>query len=1125
MMRTIHVATLCIFLLLAPSLTHAQECGVIYVTPTGASSGVAGTKANPANLIYGLSLVTPTDNRVWVATGTYNISNALVIPSNAIIDGGFDANTWIKSNNPKSIIQRDASNVLPLPANALIGLNGANASNFSLHDLTIIIADAPAPQVSVYGIYLSGCSDYRIIRCEVITGDAGDGIDGQPGVTGTAGGIGANGLPGNGNEAPEPGGAGGAGGSGANNGGNGAPGGKWNSGNNTNGVAGQPGGCGGNGGATSGGGDCSCGNPFDGCPGNCGGPGSSGGSGQSGALGSSGAAGSAGGVVTGFFQAGGFGGNGTAGTDGCGGGGGGGGGGRQDCNLDAVGGSGGGGGGGSSGGTGGTGGSGGGSAFAIFLLNNGANGEVVDCNLQSGGAGAGGAGGGGGVGSTGGAGGTGVGGGPCGGAVGGTGGAGGVGGVGGNGGNGANGLSVALSQNGGTPATATNNNGVPGNPPAISVENPGCTNSEILFSSASSGSWDFGAGATPATSSGAGSISVLYNSTGRKDIVFSGTTFTEFVDIFRNQSSSTNTIANVNNPAVSGCPDTFSTTLVGTLYEWDFGATALPPTVAGANFQSAGVAFTTPGNYTIVVWVTTQCCGRVRDTLNITIQPNSLNITLAPSVNTICAGDDITYTATPAGYQSYDFYVNTTLAQSSASNTFIATNLAQGDSVRVIAFDGVCFTNPSSVHFPVVNPVPLVTLASSVADTICNGEPVTFTASPAGYLNYEFFDNGTSVHSSASEVYTTSSLAQGNSITVVATEAGCSSALSNAISIVVNPTPTITISVQSTGVCIGDNVTVTASPIGLTNYDFSVNGVSVQNSASETYSAVFNDGDVILVNGTLNGCVLQPSNSITMTVTPIPSVLLTRDAGPAICEGEEVTFTASPAGYDLYEFYDGTTVLQSSASNTFVTTALVNGNDITVIALENNCSSPASNSIATDVNPSAVANFTVDPLESDDLSTVFSFTNNSTNADAYQWSFGDGATATVTSPTHVYPDTGSYTVTLIATNQFNCNDTLERPNYITISQKPIIYVPNVFTPNGDGVNDVLHVQGSAIKRYKLHVFNRWGEMIFASENITDSWDGTYHGKELQPAVFAYDLFVEFTNRTIHRQQGSVTLLK
>jgi len=173
--------------------TTAQECGIIFVSPNGASSGVTGTRANPASLNHGLSLANATNNVLWLTTGTYTITHTLTIPSDVTIEGGFDPTPWIKSNATASIIDRTSANTLPPPANALVGLAGMNASNFRLQDLTVAVADAPASSpanpfgISFYVIYLNACSTYNIVRCVFTTGTASDGQRGQNGANGPAG--------------------------------------------------------------------------------------------------------------------------------------------------------------------------------------------------------------------------------------------------------------------------------------------------------------------------------------------------------------------------------------------------------------------------------------------------------------------------------------------------------------------------------------------------------------------------------------------------------------------------------------------------------------------------------------------------------------------------------------------------------------------------------------------------------------------------------------------------------------------------------------------------------------------------------------------------------------------------
>ena len=111
-MRNIYFAI--IVLLLVSITANAQECGVIYVSPNGAGSGVTGTKANPANLLHALSLVNSGNNKIYLATGLYTISNPITIPSDLTIEGGFNSALPIKVKIANGLIfsTRDEFNCL-----------------------------------------------------------------------------------------------------------------------------------------------------------------------------------------------------------------------------------------------------------------------------------------------------------------------------------------------------------------------------------------------------------------------------------------------------------------------------------------------------------------------------------------------------------------------------------------------------------------------------------------------------------------------------------------------------------------------------------------------------------------------------------------------------------------------------------------------------------------------------------------------------------------------------------------------------------------------------------------------------------------------------------------------------
>ena len=91
---------------------------------------------------------------------------------------------------------------------------------------------------------------------------------------------------------------------------------------------------------------------------------------------------------------------------------------------------------------------------------------------------------------------------------------------------------------------------------------------------------------------------------------------------------------------------------------------------------------------------------------------------------------------------------------------------------------------------------------------------------------------------------------------------------------------------------------------------------------------------------------------------------------------------------------------------------------------------------------------------------------------------------------------------------------------------PYIYVPNAFTPNGDGENDVLYVRGKNITKMYFAVFDRWGEKVFETEDQTVGWDGYYKGMQVDPAVYDFYLRIECVGgESSYFKKGNITLIR
>lgn len=525
----------------------------LYVSTTGTSFGM-GSKADPMTLSAALAAATP-GTIIKMATGTYHILNPIYLVSNITLEGGFkQGSAWDKTSLPgATIINRTTAN----PEGAanqqrLVAIYGNAVSNFRLQDITITTSSANLPGQSTYGIHLTSCFDYKIIRTQVFSGAAAAGAAGVDGNDGANGNDAVGGTVGQkDNYANVPGGRGGAGG-GAGAGNFGAGGINGNVGANGqasfNARAGGGGGGGGaggredtdprggNGGTGGGvnGGAAQTGGGVGGAYGDPGQDGTNGAIGVSGLSGSTGASGSFGSHVAGFWVPGS---QGSTGTDGAGGKGGvgGGGGGGQHCGFcdDGTGNGGGGGGGGGQGGAGGTGGRGGGSSFGIYLVTNGTAGIVDQSFINAGMAGAGGTGGAGGSGGLRGQGGLGASMFPTEIGEGGDGGDGGLGGNGGAGGAGRSGTAINIYVSSGTSLLVNNSSYNLAAQPVITVEDINSTNVSINYTSSASLTWDLGPGATPQVIVGM-NVATQYATQGRKEIVYGPNSYLGFTNINTN---------------------------------------------------------------------------------------------------------------------------------------------------------------------------------------------------------------------------------------------------------------------------------------------------------------------------------------------------------------------------------------------------------------------------------------------------------------------------------------------------------------------------------------------------------------------------------------------------------------
>ncbi len=174
------------------------------------------------------------------------------------------------------------------------------------------------------------------------------------------------------------------------------------------------------------------------------------------------------------------------------------------------------------------------------------------------------------------------------------------------------------------------------------------------------------------------------------------------------------------------------------------------------------------------------------------------------------------------------------------------------------------------------------------------------------------------------------------------------------------------------------------------------------------------------------------------------------------------------------------------------------------------------------VHPAPIAAFSFRP-DPPQTNRPVVFTNESRNDSARIWNFGDGSGSDEMRPSHLFMQTRTFDVCLIAISNKGCPDTACKEVQADYQQR--VAVPTGFSPNNDGNNDVLRVKGGPFAAMKFAVYNRWGQVVFQTTNVTEGWDGNYKGAPQPVDVYAYALTVTFMDGTTQTIKGNVTLLR
>ncbi len=431
----------------------------------------------------------------------------------------------------------------------------------------------------------------------------------------------------------------------------------------------------------------------------------------------------------------------------------------------------------------------------------------------------------------------------------------------------------------------------------------------------------------------------------------------------------------------------------------------------------------------------------------------------------------------------------------------------------IFAVNGACGTGADTINITVI-PQPDATI-NVVPNQCSTGTPITMSAATAGGTW-----SGTGITNTTTGIFNPSVAGVGAHLITYTITTPCVST----DTIYVNVTNQLNSTITHVGPFCSANPAVTLAAV---DPGGTWSGTGITNTTTGVFDPSVAGAGNHVITYTISGlCGSVDTDTIQVIASPVISFTSNVTQG---CEPTTINFTSTnnqPGGTCSWTFGDGNTSTNCNPSNTYVYA----GNYTVTFTYSNTigCTSTITQPNYITIHSQPVAAFISTPQPTTIINPEVHFLDYSTGQiDNWLWTFGTIGTSAQQNPTYVFPDTGYYAVQLIVTNVYGCADTADQT--IAIDQIVLFYAPNAFTPNGNGLNDEFRVYGDGIDKsaFEMRIFNRWGEMIFKSNDYYKGWNGARNNNGDMSELGVYVWKVTFKDFTGKKQEriGHVTLVK
>ena len=572
-----------------------------------------------------------------------------------------------------------------------------------------------------------------------------------------------------------------------------------------------------------------------------------------------------------------------------------------------------------------------------------------------------------------------------------------------------------------------------------STPSNGCGPLAVNFTNTTTGSpvysWNFGDG-SPSTSTAAPSHT--YSSAGTYSVTLIATqgscadtlTIPSMITVYQKPTASFSSITTLclgDTVFFTNASTGNGATITG--YSWNFGDGS-PASSVNQPYHVYGSA----GNFSVVLTASTANCSD-DSTRTISVNPAPV-VSFGASSTSGCNPFTVSFTNTTTGSPAYTWNFGDGSPASSATTPSHVYASSGTYTVTLIATQGSCADTLVRTNYITSNPTPTASFTSNnnvcLGDTIFFANTSTGNGSPLNTYSWDFGDG--SPGSSITNPYHVFATAGSFPVHLTSASANCSD--DTTIQITVAPAPVVSFSAPVTSGCnplvVNFSNATTGSPVY--TWDFGDGSPSASSATpSHTYTTAGSYSvTLIAAQGSCSDTLVSPS-MINVTAKPTASYA----APSAVCLGDTIHFTNLSNGNGstitayTWNFGDGSP--SSSATQPSHLFSSAGNYSVTLTTQAGGCSDDTTIVIA--VNPAPQVNFSSNSTTGCGPQTI-QFTNATTGSPAYSWNFGDGSSlSTATNPSHLYSNSGTYTVTLIA-SQGSCGDTLVQTNMITIAPQP-----------------------------------------------------------------------------------------